>query len=98
MLTFVAQALGRELLSGVTFVGGCTTALHVSDAWTLQSIRFTDDVDIIVQVMSRAQWREMQSSLRQRGFYESINAQREMLIMTVTKISPRIAHQPRSAQ
>jgi|GEM_PF-4167243 len=30
MLKTVAEALGPEMLSLVAFVGGCTTALHVS--------------------------------------------------------------------
>lgn len=54
MLTAVASCLGKDLLPMVAFVGGCTTALHVTDELALQSIRFTDDVDLIVQVKSIA--------------------------------------------
>lgn len=73
MLSAVATGLGAELLPQVVFVGGCTTALLVTDELALQSIRFTDDVDLIVQIMSKSHWREIQSVLRQRGFSESIH-------------------------
>ncbi len=73
MLTAVAKGLGSQLLPKVAFVGGCTTALHVTDEFALQSIRFTDDVDLIVQIMSKSHWYEVQSQLRERGFSESIN-------------------------
>ena len=73
MLTAVAQGLGSQLLPTVAFVGGCTTALHVTDELALQSIRFTDDVDLIVPIMSKSHWYEIQSQLRERGFSESIN-------------------------
>jgi len=70
MLTLVAKGLGSEWLPVVAFVGGSTTALHVTDELALQSIRFTDDVDLIVQILSKSYWREIQSSLRERGFSE----------------------------
>ena len=72
MLTAVANGLGEELLPKVAFVGGCTTALHVTDDLALQSIRFTDDVDLIVSIMSKSHWREVRSLLLERGFSESI--------------------------
>ena len=73
MLTAVAKGLGSQLLPAVAFVGGCTTALHVTDELALQSIRFTVDVDLIVRIMSKSHWHEIQSQLRERGFGESIN-------------------------
>jgi len=45
MLTIAARALGGEMLAKVAFVGGCTTGLHVTDEFSRQAIRFTDDVD-----------------------------------------------------
>jgi predicted nucleotidyltransferase len=73
MLTAVAKGLGSQLLPAVAFVGGCTTALHVTDELALQSMRFTVDVDLIVRIMSKSHWHEIQSQLRERGFGESIN-------------------------
>lgn len=40
----VADALGADLLREVAFVGGCTTGLLITDAVSLEAVRFTDDV------------------------------------------------------
>ncbi len=36
-----------------------------------ESVRATDDVDLIVDLVGRAQWAQLQEQLRQRGFEES---------------------------
>ncbi len=54
MLVEVARALGPELINQVTFVGGCTTALLLTDEVTAEQVRHTDDVDLIVHVISYA--------------------------------------------
>lgn len=51
MIETVAHALGNDLLSEVAFVGGCTTGLLVTDEVTKEGIRFTDDVDLIINVV-----------------------------------------------
>ncbi len=71
MITQVAKALG-DLLDDVVFVGGCVTGLLVDDAFTLEQIRFTDDVDLIVNIITRSDWNQLQSKLRNRGFKENI--------------------------
>jgi predicted nucleotidyltransferase len=71
MLEAVAEALGRDLRERLVFVGGCTTALFITDEIVLEGVRATDDVDLIVDLVGRAQWAEMQNELRQRGFAES---------------------------
>ncbi len=38
MIMLVATALGTELLSKMVFVGGCTTALLVTDDFTKEQI------------------------------------------------------------
>ena len=48
MLVPVAEALGDELLPSVAFVGGSTTALLITDSITRQAVRFTEDVDLIL--------------------------------------------------
>lgn len=73
MLLIVAKALGEELLAKVAFVGGYTTGLLVTDEYTRQDIRFTDDVDLIVHVVGRASWYDFQKKLRARGFTESMD-------------------------
>lgn len=69
MLITVAQALGDDLLPQVVFVGGCTTGLLVTDAFTKEQVRFTDDVDLIVDVIGYAQWSNLQEKLRLKGFH-----------------------------
>lgn len=71
MLQIVAEALGSDLLSKVAFVGGCTTALFITDDVTRESVRFTEDVDLIVHVLGYNGWYAMLEDLRPRGFVES---------------------------
>jgi predicted nucleotidyltransferase len=71
MLQTVADALGPELVRQVAFVGGCTTALLITDAFARESVRFTEDVDVIVHVLGYGKWQGLLSELRQRGFRES---------------------------
>ncbi|WP_305906573.1 nucleotidyl transferase AbiEii/AbiGii toxin family protein [Methylomarinum sp. Ch1-1] len=72
MLVPVAEALGDELLPYVAFVGGSTTALLISDPITRHAVRFTEDVDLILDIDGRAQWHRFQQQLRERGFKESM--------------------------
>lgn len=72
MIDVVAQSLGDDLLVKVVFVGGCTTALLVDDVVTLQHIRSTEDVDMIVEVLSKSEYQDLCQKLRQRGFKESV--------------------------
>jgi predicted nucleotidyltransferase len=71
MLQTVASALGGELRERLVFVGGCTTALFVTDEITLEGVRATDDVDLIVDLVGFAEWAKLQELLRQKGFAES---------------------------
>lgn len=73
MLESVARALGDELLSRMAFVGGSTTALLLTDTVTLESIRFTEDVDLIVGADSMGAWLQLKKQLRARGFTESMD-------------------------
>lgn len=70
MLRAVADALGGDLRSSV-FVGGCTTALFITDAVTLEDVRATDDVDLIVDLTGLSEWAKLLEQLRERGFSES---------------------------
>lgn len=71
MLQTVAEALGDDLRERLVFVGGCTTALFITDEVTLEDVRATDDVDLIVDLTGYAEWAQMQEQLRQKGFSES---------------------------
>lgn len=68
MLETVAEALGKELCEQMVFVGGCSTAVLITDEITLQEVRATDDVDLIVELSGMAQWMKMQSALKRKGF------------------------------
>ena len=71
MLQAVADALGLELLPQMAFVGGCTTALLITDPVTREGVRFTEDVDLIVHVIGYGGWHSLLNQLRRKGFTES---------------------------
>ncbi len=66
MLTFVAKKLGN-LIDKLVFVGGCTTALLITET-AVPGIRPTDDVDCIVDVISLNEYHRLETQLRQKGF------------------------------
>lgn len=71
MLKAVATALGEDLRERLVFVGGCTTALFITDPVTLEDVRATDDIDLIVDLTGMAEWAELLEELRERGFTEA---------------------------
>lgn len=73
MIFTVAQALGEDLLDEVAFVGGCTTGLLLTDDFSKESVRYTDDVDLIINVVGYPRWAAFQERLRARGFRESMD-------------------------
>ncbi|AWM27576.1 hypothetical protein [Sinorhizobium fredii] len=77
MLKAVAAALGEDLRERLDFVGGCTTALFITDPITLEDVRATDDIDLIVDLTGQPAWAHLQEELRQRGFMEA--ADEEMI-------------------
>ncbi|WP_233236528.1 hypothetical protein [Bordetella sp. LUAb4] len=72
MIRTVARAMGPELCQNVAFVGGCTTALLLTDLYTRQQVRHTEDVDLIVHVLSYAHWETLKEQLRWKGFKEKV--------------------------
>ncbi|NWE15236.1 hypothetical protein HX822_20030 [Pseudomonas yamanorum] len=68
MLEEVAEALGEELREQVAFVGGCTTVLLITDEYTQESIRGTDDVDLVIHLTSTADWYRLEEHLKPKGF------------------------------
>lgn len=68
MLTVVAEALGEDLRERLVFVGGCTTALFITDTVVMEAVRFTDDVDLIVDLVGPPAWAQLQAALQGRGF------------------------------
>jgi len=72
MIKRVAEALGPEMLSKLAFVGGCTTGLLMTDPVTKESVRYTQDVDLIIDIIGYPAWTTFQAKLRKHGFEESI--------------------------
>jgi hypothetical protein len=68
MIEAVARALGDELLGQMAFLGGCTTGLPVTDETARDSVRHTDDVDLIVGAVTHGDWYRLQTELMERGF------------------------------
>jgi predicted nucleotidyltransferase len=68
MLKQVANALGPDLCQQMTFVGGCTTGLLLTDEFTREQVRSTDDVDLIVHVMGPVGFSRLQEQLTRCGF------------------------------
>ena len=70
MLEFVATKLG-DIRNDVVFLGGCTTGLFLSDP-LVPDVRYTLDVDCIVDVISRNQYYQLEKKLNKQGFKKSI--------------------------
>lgn len=68
MISRVAIALGENLVARTAFVGGCATALLVTDPHARSQIRFTEDVDLIVHVLGHGAWYQLQELLHEKGF------------------------------
>ena len=56
MLETVAEAIGDDLRDRLVFVGGCTTALFITDPITLEDVRLTHDFDLIVDLARYGEW------------------------------------------
>lgn len=71
MLETVAEAIGDDLRERLVFVGGCTTALLITDPITLADVRLTNDVDLIVDLAGYGEWVVLQQKLNSKGFTTS---------------------------
>jgi hypothetical protein len=68
LLASIARLL-RPLLDELVFVGGCTTALLITDPAAAE-VRTTYDVDAIAEITSYAEYSVFSERLRQLGFAE----------------------------
>lgn len=73
MIQRVAEQLGSDLLSQVAFVGGCTTGLHLTDEYTKEKVRYTEDVDLIIHVLGYTGWHKFSEQVTARGFKISMD-------------------------
>lgn len=70
LLTQVAEALG-DLRERLVFVGGCATALLLTDP-AAPAVRVTHDVDAVVAIMSLSEYHRLGDALRARGFSQTL--------------------------
>lgn len=71
MLEFVARKLG-PLNNEVVYLGGCSTALFITDSLLLD-VRPTKDVDCIVDIISRSEYYKFAKKLEKQGFKQAMN-------------------------
>jgi predicted nucleotidyltransferase len=67
-LILIANRLD-ELCNEVTFVGGCITGLLITDK-AAPDVRFTIDVDCIINVVTKQEYHSLSEKLRNKGFKE----------------------------
>jgi predicted nucleotidyltransferase len=70
LLVRMAEALG-DLRERMAFVGGCATALLITDP-AAAPVRATQDVDAIVALASLEEYRRLGKALQERGFSQSL--------------------------
>ncbi len=66
ILEIAAHALG-PLCDELVFLGGCATALLITDS-AAPPVRVTRDVDTLAEVGTAAEYHDLEDRLRQRGF------------------------------
>ncbi len=71
LLTIVAERLGDALREEMVFVGGAVAGLLITDP-AMPAIRSTEDVDLICQVLVRADYYRIEAALRERGFAQDM--------------------------
>lgn len=71
MLEFVATKL-EDIRNDVVFLGGCTTGLFITDP-EFPDVRYTLDVDCIVDVISLNQYHKLEKKLTRQGFKKSMS-------------------------
>ena len=70
LLMCIVEALG-ELRERFVFVGGCATALLITDP-AAPPVRATHDVDAVVATVSLAEYHRLGDALRARGFSQTL--------------------------
>ena len=70
LLIQIAEALG-DLRERLVFVGGCATALLITDP-AAAPVRATEDVDTIVAIVSKPEYHQLGEALHAKGFSQSL--------------------------
>ena len=66
IIEIAADALG-PLCGDLVFLGGCATALFITDS-AAPPVRSTRDIDVLAEIGSASEYRELEKRLRERGF------------------------------
>ena len=72
MLESVARQLGDDLLGELVFVGGAVAGLLITDP-AMPAIRPTEDVDLLVQALTLADYHRVGETLAARGFVHDMS-------------------------
>lgn len=73
LLERVAERLGARLREDLVFVGGAVAGLLITDP-ALPAIRPTEDVDLIVEVLTLADYHRIEKALGKQGFAHDLSA------------------------
>ena len=72
MIRRVAQHFGPELLERVAFLGGAVLPLLLTDM-AVPEVRATQDVDVIIEVLTYGDYAGLTEQLRDRNFVEDVS-------------------------
>lgn len=72
LLEVVARQLGDALLDELVFVGGAVAGLLITDP-AMPAIRPTEDVDLLVQSLTLADYHRVEKQLVARGFVHDMS-------------------------
>lgn len=86
MLEVVAHRLGDALRHQLVFTGGSVVGLLITDP-AMPSIRPTEDVDLVAQVLARADYHQLEQALRAQGFKPDLAPQAPICRWRIEHIS-----------
>lgn len=71
MIKLIAQGLGNEFLNNVVFVGGSVIGLYATST-AAPEVRYTEDIDCIINLAARTDFNELEEQLRKNKFQNDI--------------------------
>jgi len=86
MMELVADRLGEGLREEFVFVGGAVAGLLITDP-AQPAIRPTEDVDLIVSAVVRADYHRVEKALRQLGFVNDISIDAPICRWRIEKVT-----------